>query len=98
MPKGGLPTDGGNTLRGGLQDGGNNTRPCNGGNQTRFSGKVNEIYGFDWQEGRNCGDLFLYETAKTITATKPGAVCIGLDCYNQILTGGGGKDIDKCKE
>lgn len=44
-------------------------------------------YGFDWQESRYAGETF-EETAKTITSTKPGAVCVGFDAYNQTLTGG----------
>ena len=33
-------------------------------------------YGFDWQEGRQVGDAFYEECAKTVTTTKPGGVLV----------------------
>lgn len=33
-------------------------------------------YGFDWQEGRQVGDAFYEECAKTVTTTKAGGVLI----------------------
>lgn len=46
---------------------------------TLKSGGVHAVcYGFDWQEERSIGgnSWYMEETAKTITATKPGAVLI----------------------
>ena len=33
---------------------------------------VRVAYGFDWQEGRQVGDMFFEECAKPVTTTKPG--------------------------